>query len=276
MYYMTFSYHSRRALQFRDDDLHTEKEITSLQERRNVLQSRLNTWFKIQNFYIPVAQTLRGVQDVDDAGASGHVETYDMEDASPLSTDHDAEKAKLFLPSQLPPSLWSTGCIFGLHDIELKLRVAQASDALEQLKQHLCVYSGLLRYKIDQVSGPGQKSNTRARIILDRFRDKITRCAERYRVSHAALERLDPTGDWQLHLKALLVSDVQGPNGSSPDDLYLPMSKHSKRLRGTGEGTRQVSWIWRVRRNISNMNTVGLSSVEGSTAATESDVDDRE
>ncbi len=266
-YCITICHYYRRALQFQDDDLSGQKGTASLQERRNVLQARLNNWFKIQNIYIPVAQTLRGVQNGDDDGAGGHLESYDLESASPLSTDIDAEKAKLFLPSQLPSSLWSTGCMPGLHEIELKLRIAQASDALEQMKQHLCVHSGLVHYKVRHVSGPGQKANTRARILLAKFRDKVMRCAERYRVSRVALERLDPTGDWQVYLKVLLDSDLQGPNGSSPDDLIPGMSKRSRRSRGTGEGLREVSWIWRVRRNVSSAST------EGSTVAAETDID---
>ena len=160
-----------------------------------------------------------------------------------------------------------------LHKIERKLRIAQASDALEQMKQHLCVHSGLIHYKITQVSGPGQKANTRARILIERFREKITRCAERYRVSHAALKRLDPAGDWQDYLKPLLESDVKGPNGSSPDDPVVAISKRLKRSKGTGEGVRQVSWIWRVRRKISITNTEELAGIEGSRAISEDDFD---
>ncbi len=192
---MALNFASRRALKYREDDRNVQKGATTLQERRNILQARLNNWFKIQAAYIPVAHNLRTVQHRNHAETSADVESD--EDAGQPSTDIDAEKAELFLPSQLPSLLWSTGCMSGLHEIEQQFRIAQASDALEQLKQQLCVYSGLVRYKIKQVSGPGQRANTRARNLLVRFREKITRCAERYKVSRAALERLDPTGDWQ-------------------------------------------------------------------------------
>ncbi len=247
--YLTFNSHSRQALRYQDDNHDIQKGIMTLQERRNTLQARLNAWFKIQAVYIPVAHILRATQRSVAMGSSGHVESEEeMEDASQSLTDNDAETAKLFLPSQLPPSLWSTGCMSGLHGIELKLRFAQTSDALEQLKQNLCVYSGLVHYKITQVSGPGQKANTRARTLLVRLREKINRCADRYRRSLTALETLDPKGDWQENFRPLTKSDIQGPNGRSPDNEVAAMSKQSKRSRGTGEGLRQLSWIWRIRR----------------------------
>jgi hypothetical protein len=218
----------------------------------------LNAWFKVQTVYIPVAQNLRGNQHGSDARVSGDVESdEDLEDVNFPSTDIDAEKVKLFLPSQLPPSLWSTGCMPELHDIEFKLRIAQASDSLAQLKQQLCVYSGVVHYKITQVSGPGQKANTRARSLLMRLWEKVIRCAERYKASRAALEALNPTGEWQEQFRPLLVGDIKGPNGRSADDVLAAMSKRSK---GTGEGLRELSWIWRVRHKVPQLNTEELAS----------------
>ncbi len=236
-------------MRYQDDNLDVQKVITTLQERRNILQARLNSWFRIQAFYIPVAQELRVSQHGEGVGTRGHDE--ELEDAVRSSTDIVAEKVKLFLPSQIPPNLWSTGSILGLHELELKMRLAQTSDALENLKQQLCVYSGFVHFKIKHVSGPGQKANTRARNLLVRLREKITQCAERYRASRAALETLDLTGDWRGRFKPLLASDIQGPNGASPDDMVAAMSKRSKRRKGTGEGLRELSWIWRVRRTAS-------------------------
>ncbi len=201
-----------------------------------------------------MAQTLRANQHDDGVGASGNVEPDDFEDVDRLSTDVDMEKIKLFLLSQLPSLLWTTSCMYGLHGIKLKLCIAQASDTLEQLKQQLCIYLGIVHYTITQVSGPGQKANTRACNLLEWLKEKITRCAERYRASRAALEKLDPTGDWQELLRPLMTSDIQGPNGSSLDDPAPAMSRKSKWLRSTGEGVRQLSWIWRVRRQVPHLN----------------------
>ncbi len=258
-------------MRYQDNNLDLQKVNTTLQERRIVLQARLNAWFKIQTAYIPVAQYLRVSQHVEGIGFSGHDE--ELEDASSSSTDVVAEKVKLFLPSQLPPSLWGTGCMPRLHEMELKMRIAQTTDALEQLKQHLCIQSSFVRYKISQVSGPGQKANTRACNVLLRLREKVARCAERYRASRAALEILDSSGDWQELLKPLLESDVRGPNGGSPDDVVVTMSKRSKHSKRTGEGFRQISWIWRIRRPVQHSHFEGLGNTEGSRGATVADVD---
>ncbi len=215
-----------------------------------------------------MAHSLRASQPNTAAEASRHVEP--AEEAEDASWSVESENVKLFLPSQLPLSLWSTGCMPGLHEIELKLRIAQISDAFEQMKHHLCIYSSAIHYKITQVSGPGQKANTRARVLLTRLRERVKRCAERYRVSRAALEILSPTGDWQERFRPLLASDIKGPNGCSMDDPVAAMSKRPKRLRGTGEGLRQISWIWRVRRRVPHANAEETSSAE---AATENDLD---
>lgn len=204
---------------------------------------------------------MRASQPNNAAEASRHVEP--TEDAEDASWSIESENVKLFLPSQLPSSLWGTGCMLGLHEIELKLRIAQISDTFEQMKQHLCVYSSAVHYKITQVSGPGQKANTRARVLLIRLKEKVTRCAERYKVSRAALQILSPTGDWQEHFRPLLAGDIKGPNGCSLDDPVAAMSKRPKRSRGTGEGLRQVSWIWRVRHTVPHSNAEGVTSTEG-------------
>jgi hypothetical protein len=76
---------------------------------------------------------------------------------------------------------------------------------------------GLWQYKYAQV-GPGQRANTRARTMINRFRDKINRCANRYRAARAALLKLDPNGDWTARLLELKPSDVRGPGREDDDE----------------------------------------------------------
>jgi hypothetical protein len=86
---------------------------------------------------------------------------------------------------------------------------------------------GLWHYKFTQV-GPSQRSGTRARSLINRFKDKIYLCAERYRAARTALLLIDPTGSWILHLRELKAEDVRAPG--KEDDEH--------------EGNRSVSWIW--------------------------------
>lgn len=211
----------------------------------------MNNWFRIQVSYIPAASHLRNQshiceEPVDDYSTLHNDELDDIPVPAndPFRSRDEPENIPLYLPSQLPQSLWSTGCISGLHKTEATLRIAQANDALEQLKAHLCVYSGLVNYKIAQVSGPGLRANTRARNMLTRYRDKITGCAERYMTARSSLELLDADGDWKSYLRPLLLADITGPNGNSPHDE--PGKSMRKAFTGMGEGYRELSWIWRV------------------------------
>jgi hypothetical protein len=119
--------------------------------------------------------------------------------------------------------------ILGLVDTEKRLRLAQANDALDDLRRQLRVTMGLGHYKNTQV-GASQRVSTRARSLIGRFKDKTSRCAERYRAAHSALLSLDPNGDWKNRLRILKDEDIKGP----------------RRGEDEAEGTRELSWIWHV------------------------------
>jgi hypothetical protein len=99
------------------------------------------------------------------------------------------------------------------------------------LRRLLRITMGLKDYKVKQ-TGFGQCENTRARNLINRFNDKVSRCVERYRAAHNALLALDPIGEWQTRLQQLKSDDVRAP-GRRDDE---------------SEGSRQVSWIWLVAR----------------------------
>ena len=92
----------------------------------------------------------------------------------------ESESLPLYLPSQLPQNTWQTGCIAGLHGLELELRIAQANDTLDNLRRQLCIYTGLVTYKRTQVQGRGLQANARARGILLRCIKKARLFAEWY------------------------------------------------------------------------------------------------
>jgi len=77
------------------------------------------------------------------------------------------------------------------------MRIAQADDALAELRKLLRITMGLWSYKNTQI-GPSQHASTRARSMIGRFRDKINRAADRYRAAYSALKELDPGGDWMI------------------------------------------------------------------------------
>jgi hypothetical protein len=186
-----------------------------LQERRNSLQHRINAWREIQQIYMPGVQALRESQTA-------------ASENSPLPIDQP-ESTNLYLPSSCPPSFWVTGCIPGLVDKEMRLRVGQADDSLGELRRQLRISSTILDFKKSQHTA-SQRMSTRTRGLMTRFWDKTQRCAERYNAAFEALSVLDPGGEWTLRLRHL----------DSTKDLHLPRREDDD----PGESRRELSWIW--------------------------------
>jgi hypothetical protein len=149
--------------------------------------------------------------------------------ASLTPTAHDKpETTHLCLPSAMPSSLWSTGCLTGIVDKERRLRLAQADDALAELRRQLRITATIRDYK--KSIGPSQKLGLKSRTLLSRFQDKTLRCARQYSAAFEALKALDPDGDWTTRLQHLdHTRDIRGPHRDEDD---------------ASEGNRDISWIW--------------------------------
>jgi hypothetical protein len=208
----------------------TTLDINEVQERRNILYRRIESWRQIQSVYMPAAVELLA--------------------ADPQATSSSAEHPEsmpLLLPSQIPATHWPTGTLAGM---ERRLRIAQADDALCELRRLLRITMGLWDYKYTQL-GPGQSAGTRARTMISRFRDKINRCSERYRAARLALLKLDPTGSWISRFKVLSPEDIRAPGRQDDDDGNDRES----------EGRREIPWIW-----------MGSYDKEGSNQASEEEI----
>lgn len=169
---------------------------------------------------------------------------------SSISADGDtseshAEDIPLFLPSSLPAILShdirTTGLTPGLMDTEKRLRLAQADDALAEVRDQRRTLTGLVIFKKLNVSGTGQKANTRVRTLFKRFNNKTVSAAERYRSARRALEVLDPDGDWKVRLQVLKPEDIRGPGREEIDTRERRPDQAEKR--------REPSWIWLVPRS---------------------------
>ncbi len=148
-----------------------------------------------------------------------------------------AEHIQLWLPSALPgPLRPSLQC--GLVDKERRLRMAQADDALEDIRRLRRILTGIADFKRYNVSGTGQRTSGRVRTLFAKFEQKVRRAAERYRAARAALETLDKGGDWEARFKILHDADLRGPGRDTDGD---------ERIR-LGEGRYEISWIWLVPR----------------------------
>ncbi|KAA1479653.1 hypothetical protein DENSPDRAFT_789438, partial [Dentipellis sp. KUC8613] len=229
----------------------TKKKLT-LQDKRNALHHRIQAWRQVQCLYMPVVTTLLPKAADDESP---------VQEAPRLNTSEDVsipkpEKEKLWMPSDLSPSHRATGILPGLADKELRLREAEAEDALHEIRRLIRIHLGLRHYKKTQVDGPSQKRNTRTREMISTFLLKRDRQFERYNAARAALDRLQPEIDapWRARLLPMCKSDLVDPSGDDgEDDDGDPTRKGKKALeqrrrKALGEGKKEIPWIWRTLR----------------------------
>ncbi len=228
-------------------------KIADWQTKLNSLTHRITQWRKIQLLHMP------GIPLVHSTEADLPEEIDGPRSVLNLT----ALKVKLLLPSDLDLSTRLQCCSSALVQTEIRLRFAVAEDALRDLRKYLTVKSRLITYKIQHVSGPGQKANTRARAVIDRFKSKIDLSADKYKAARHALESLDQDGsktaelfniNWTSRFQPLTNQDLVFLN-EDPDDSdeegpsRATRGRASKRRRQEGqlgEGHRMSSWIWRL------------------------------
>jgi hypothetical protein len=194
----------------------SDLQETDIIDKRQALRRRIERWQDIQKIYMPAVSDLRA----------------HLHPSSSSDRFSRPELIPLYLPSALSPTSHST-LNADFFEKEVRLRVAQADDALAELRKLLRITMGLWDYKHTQL-GPSQGAGTRARTMISRFRDKINRCADRYRAAHSALKILSPNGDWVYRLLELNAANVKPP-------------RRDKENKET-EGKHVLSWIWIVQR----------------------------
>ena len=185
-----------------------------LQNKRNALYRLIQNWRKVQLVYIPhVASLLSQSQPPPEATSL----------STPLPPDTLAENLPLFLPSSLPPHIHALPELKEICNLELRLCQPQADDALANVRRQHRVIQGLWLFKRLNVSGTGNRPNTRMISLYKGFNDKTDRAAEKYRSAWHALSTLDPGGSWLLQLHELKPKDISGP-GRDPDETKITNS----------------------------------------------------
>jgi len=165
-----------------------------------------------------------------------------------------AEDVPLFLPSSLSPNLQSTLGFSKILAYEIQLRIAQADDALADIRHHLRIISGLWQFKKVNISGTGNQPNTRMRSLFNRFHHRMRQSVLCYRAARSALLATNfgrqNWEDTQDRLKDLKDSDVCGPG---KDDFYL--QEPGKANYGASKGRYEMSWIWLVPKSKLEVDT---------------------
>ena len=198
----------------------TSKQLAELEEKRSSLIRQFLIWKPVLLAYVPHVASLL---PLDAADGSGYY-------ANP-------ESMPLYFPSALPPEIRQCPELKEVRKAEQRLREAQANDALADVRRLRRIIQGLWQFKKLNVSGTGNRANTRMLDSYSRFQTKLQRAANHYHVAYTALMALDPNGRWKEKLKELKPSDLWGPgrNPENPDD-------------GKSNGRFEPSWIWLVTR----------------------------
>lgn len=149
------------------------------------------------------------------------------------SRTEKAELIKLWLPSQLEDANERASlCYPGIINCEKALRSGQLQDSLDDLRKARRVRRGLVLFHKVQITGEGQKTQTKARAALQTLQDRVEKSVRRYRAARTALLQLDPGGKWESIYLPLNDSDNRGP-GKEPEEVVA------------SDGTYTQSWIWR-------------------------------
>jgi hypothetical protein len=220
---------------------------TSVVEHRTVLLRRIQRFWEIQQVYMPGF----------DPKNRTHVERV----ASNPSHSVHVEDSKLYMPSDLSVADRHKYCPGGLAGMEDRLRSAEVSDSLKNVRHHLRTRSFVNRFKIANVTG--QIHSTQAWESQHRIDDKVCVAVLQYRRARHALLMLWGPGPWEDDLKPLEQSDVHAFNER---ELTAQEKEDVRRLRerngvvveadeaneervlstvaAVGEGQRRPSWIW--------------------------------
>jgi hypothetical protein len=201
----------------------TPKQLADLEERRMALRNRIQQWRQTQLMYMPCVAPL-----IEDSLAP-----YAGPDDNESLPIEPAESLPLHLPSSLSQHLRQLPELSPMLEKELRLRIAQADDALAEIRRQRRIISGLWQFKKLNTDGTGNRACTRMRALYNRFYHRTQRCAASYRAARSALLILDPNGDWQSRLRELHENDIRGPG---KDDT------------AAGNGRYEPSWIWLVPR----------------------------
>jgi hypothetical protein len=187
----------------------TLAQLATIQERKNTLQRKIDSWCAIQILYVPGLAMLRR--------------------QSETATEDEPQHASLYLPSAI---CGKVPCDPRLYSFEWELRYAQANDALSDLRRYLQLRSHLYKYK-DRFA-TGQRANTRSNEIISRAQTSINASTLRYRTARKALLSLAPfvgkDESWKDTIIDLLDTDVRGMTVGE---------------EGESEGHRSISWIWK-------------------------------
>jgi hypothetical protein len=215
-----------------DMSIHATDHAQELLQRRiNTLRSKITAWYAVQQLYMPAASTTRARM------------AQSAQEGSPLPQPY---AMPLILPSALNVR---AQCDARLQEYEYQLRLAQAEDALDEVRDCLRLRSHLFYFKDNFTRGI--RYNTKSRAVINKLEDRITAGATRYNTARTALLKLTKLQNKSpAALKKFQVLAKEDLRGMAAAAL------------GDSEGNRTLSWIWTVHGIAAKSGSVELHDCE--------------
>jgi hypothetical protein len=222
--------HFRGALRFQLSQKRkglTLGEETNIQDRRNRLQSRVDSYNQMSHIFLPNI-------DWDEFSPEGNgvEDCFDQEnDDEDEAEEVFSERAVLLMPSSLGKDLCVTYGWESLAEQEKELRIAQADECLENIRLALGHKSLLLRTSVR--GAKGQKGKTRAWNEVDRISETIAKEVSLYHQARQALFRLMAEENILRKYRPILSED-------------LKMSGDVVEENRVGQRNDALAWFWRL------------------------------
>ncbi|KAJ7431195.1 hypothetical protein B0H11DRAFT_2262218 [Mycena galericulata] len=208
---------------------------------------------KINEHRVSFMSKLRRFRDLQRVYTPGAIRALLAEEAA---RDHDAappkaESVRLYLPSELSEAERLHGCQRGIVDMETRLREAQCSDALVDIRAQLHAKSHLISFKNENITG--QIQSTRSQSLITQVGARVVANQHKYTQARRALVQLKGEGH-APHFKKLRASDLTLPGEQKEDDsaareklARIGSGKQGRAARNGASTNRVLSWIWTAR-----------------------------
>ncbi|KAJ7761472.1 hypothetical protein B0H14DRAFT_3510958 [Mycena olivaceomarginata] len=212
-------------------------------KRRTALLKRIHKFRKMQLVFMPALRCFLTEHQKQMLDGNG---------------EQPAEATRLFMPSEiLDDGQRGRACVPGLCEVEAQMRVGEAKEALEVVRNALRTRTKISRFRIRNYTGQG--ALTRGQGILRQVTIKLHIGKIHYRYARAALGVLRGHGEWEQELQVLREEDVRGLNERSisvEEESQLEQLDELTRSLATpagisvaaglaaGEGAHTLSWIW--------------------------------
>jgi hypothetical protein len=208
----------------------TADRASQIQELRNSFLKKLRTFEQLQLVFMPGVAALKEAAE---------------EERDPELPAPKAEDIKLWLPSELDGENRRRVCRRGVAEAEARMRQAQATDSLNNLRSRLHAQTHLITWR--NSNSVGQRATTRSATLIGRVGDRISRIAGKYQRAREALIALKGP-DFTPKFKVLADADL---NTNLEEESDAKARKKLARLGSTrrarnepSDKKKSFSWLW--------------------------------